>query len=290
LGWAWRAASDQAHIGYQNPLVAWVLSTVPPFRSASPGGAQDWAASLDRQLEFYGWLQSAEGALGGGASLGEGAFHGMKYQEHPVFLDPPSNAWFGWQAWAMERLAQYAGATQDPRARTVLGRWIAWAKSALVLRKDGSFAVPSTLGWRGTPGDLHVTVLSTNQDVGVTGALARTLAYAGEGTLARELLDRMWKLYRDDRGVAAPEAREDYRRFGDAVPLPSGFRGAMGRGEPIRPGATFLDLRSGYRRDPDYPTVEAALRSGRAPVFRYHRFWAQVEVALAYAEVARLGR
>ena len=34
----------------------------------SPTAAQDWAQSLQRQLEFYRWLQSAEGGIAGGAT------------------------------------------------------------------------------------------------------------------------------------------------------------------------------------------------------------------------------
>jgi hypothetical protein len=105
--------------------------------------------------------------------------------------------------------------------------------------------------------------------------------------IARELLDRIWALYRDDLGVSNPEERPDYRNFTEKADLPPDWRGALASGEAIQPGATFLDLRPKYRKD--FAKIEQELRNGGAPVFRYHRFWAQVEVALANAEVARLG-
>jgi ferric-dicitrate binding protein FerR (iron transport regulator) len=287
--WAWRSGSDQAHLGYQNPVAAWVLSQTPAFRSLSPNGAAEWARSLDRQLEFYRWLQSEEGALGGGAKVGGNEFHGMTYDPHPVFLDPPSNEWFGWQAWAMDRLAQYLLLTDDPRARPVCDKWVAWIKKVVKLNADGTYAIPATLQWTGRPGNLRVAVTGETADVGVTGALARALVYHAAATkdeaaqtLARELLDRIWTLYRDEKGVSNPEPRTDYRRFHEKVHIPEGWKG------PHKPGSTFLDLRPKYKQDPDWPRVETALAKGEAPVFRYHRFWAQVEVALANAEYARL--
>jgi hypothetical protein len=104
--------------------------------------------------------------------------------------------------------------------------------------------------------------------------------------VAKELLDRMWARYRDGRGVSNPEQRADYLRFNDKVDLPPGWRGALASGGAITSGATFLDLRPRYRSDPDFPRVEKAIRSGIPPEFRYHRFWAQVEIALAFAEFA----
>ena len=54
----------------------------------------------------------------------------------------------------------------------------------------------------------------------------------------------------------------------------------MPGGAAIRPGVTFLELRPKYRSDPYFGKDE----------FRYHRFWAQVEVALANAELPRASR
>jgi hypothetical protein len=86
--WAWRAGSSHVHAGYQNPVAAWALVNDPALAPKSPGAARDWTESLRRQLDFYRWLQSAEGAIAGGADAGP---DGLTYVEHPVFLDPPSN-------------------------------------------------------------------------------------------------------------------------------------------------------------------------------------------------------
>jgi ferric-dicitrate binding protein FerR (iron transport regulator) len=300
-GWAWRSGSSHVHFGYQNPVAAWYLSKTSP----------DWAASLKRQLEFYRWLQSAEGAIAGGATesvngryepipAGTPTFHGLAYVDHPVFRDPPSNEWFGWQAWSMGRLAQYAALTRDPAATAIVDKWAAWARSVVKLPADGTYSIPSTLRWSGrpdpwneaTPGPnagLHVEVVETTADVGVAASLARALIAHGSAesrAVAKQLLDRMWTLYWDWRGVSNPERRSDYTHFHDPVDLPPGWRGALASGGAITPGVTFLDLRPKYRSDPDFPKVEQAIRSGKPAEFRYHRFWAQVEVALAYAEFA----
>ncbi|HXX92627.1 MAG TPA: glycoside hydrolase family 48 protein, partial [Planctomycetota bacterium] len=274
-GWAWRTGGSQAHIGYQNPFVAWSLATSPDLQSKSPGGARDWAASLERQLDFYRWLQSEEGALAGGATISGG----LTYAPHPVFLDPPSNEWFGWQPWAMERLASYGAASRDPRVRPLVERWVAWIRRVVLLRPDGTYLIPSTLRWSGTPGSLHVEVASTTEDVGVASALARALGAAGETALARELVDRIWTRHRDARGVSNPE-RPDFSHLTERVPVPEGWSGTLPGGVGIRPGITFLELRPRLRSDPDFGKEE----------FRYHRFWAQVEFALANAELAHPGR
>ncbi len=311
--WSWRSGSSHVHFGYQNPVAAWALATQALPAPSGSAAARDWSRSMARQVEFYRWLQSAEGAISGGATSslhgryetpapGTPMFHGLAYVDHPVFRDPPSNEWFGWQAWSMGRLAQYARLADDPVARGIVDRWAAWARSVVKLTPDGGYAIPSTLKWSGRPDPwdpaapgrnaaLHVTVVDETQDVGVAAALARALiAEGGEDSraTARELLDRMWRLYRDERGVSNPEARADYKRLNEPATLPPDWRGALASGDVLRPGATFLDLRPKLRQDPEFRRVDQELRNGRAPVFRYHRFWAQVEIALANAEYARL--
>ena len=126
--------------------------------------------------------------------------------------------------------------------------------------------------------------------MGVASATARTLAfYAAKSgdkaakKLAKELLDRMWNKYRDKLGVTTPETRVDYKRFNDTVYVPPGWTGKMPNGDPIQNGATFISLRSKYKNDPDWPKVEAYLKGGKPPVFKYHRFWAQADIAIANA-------
>ncbi len=45
----------------------------------------------------------------------------MGYVENPVYLDPGSNTWFGFQAWSMQRVAEYYYQTNDARAKEL---WI----------------------------------------------------------------------------------------------------------------------------------------------------------------------
>jgi hypothetical protein len=321
-GWAWRIGSSHNHFGYQNPMAAWVLSNNASFKPASPNAARDWGTSLTRQMEFYRWLQSSEGAIAGGATnswngryeappAGTSTFYGMAYDEKPVYHDPASNTWFGFQVWSMERVAEYYYATGNAQARTILDKWVTWASANTTLSADGSYAIPSTLSWSGQPdtwnaaspganAGLHVSVVDTTQDVGLAAAYAKTLMYYSAGTkkfgtqhtasqaLAKQLIDRMWAKYRDPQGVANPEVRKDYSRFNDPVYVPSGWTGTMANGDPVNNTSTFLSIRTKYRSDPAFSKVQSYLNGGPAPTFTYHRFWAQADIALAYAEYDNL--
>ncbi|MCF6471059.1 cellulose 1,4-beta-cellobiosidase, partial [Nonomuraea sp. MG754425] len=319
-GWAWRIGSSHNHSGYQNPLAAWALANVTELKPKSSTGVADWSTSLTRQLQFYTWLQSAEGAIAGGATNSwEGhyatppsnlpKFHGMAYDWQPVYHDPPSNQWFGFQAWTMERVAELYYATGNTDAKALLDKWVSWALDNTTVNSDGSYEIPSTLQWSGQPvgsfsattgmppanPGLHVTVLDHTQDVGVAGAYAKALMYyaakanhAEARDTAKALLDGVWT-NRDAAGVSVPETKTDYRRVDDPVYVPPGWSGEMPNGDPINSNSTFLSIRSFYEDDPDWPRVEAFLNgSGPAPVFNYHRFWAQVDVAVALAEYGRL--
>ncbi len=326
-GWAWRIGCSHAHFGYQNPVAAWALGNAAGFIPASPTAQQDWTNSLRRQLEFYRWLQSDEGGIAGGATsswngryetppVGTSTFYGMAYQEAPVYEDPPSNQWFGMQTWSMERVAEYYYLTNDPLAKQILDKWIAWVLPNIQLPDDGTFAIPGDLGWSGQPdvwnpaspgtnSNLHVTIMNWNQDLGITASLARTLLYYSAATkrwatqditskeVAAALLDRLWASSRDNIGVSLGENRKDYTRFFEqAVYAPSGWIGYMPDGDTITNNVTFLGLRSKYQQDPAFSALTNAYSSwvagGRAgdfqsPQYHYHRFWAQVEVALANA-------
>jgi hypothetical protein len=318
--WSFRIGASSAHQGYQNPLAAYALGSVSDFKPQSPNAARDWAQSLKRQVEFYRWLQSAEGGIAGGATNswngryeppppGTPTFYGMAYDEAPVYHDPPSNEWFGFQAWSLDRVAQYYFVTGDANAKVVLDKWVAWVKGHVKLDGQGGYEIPSTLAWTGKPSaswnaqaqgwnphdktfnaGLHVKIVDYGNDAGVTSALARTLAfYAAKSgdkaaqRIARELLDRMWKTSRDKIGVSTPEQRTDYKRFADSVYVPPGWQGRMPNGDPIASGATFLSIRSKYKNDPSWPKVEAYLRGGPAPTFTYHRLWAESDIAIANA-------
>lgn len=316
-GWAWRIGSSHVHGGYQNPLAAWALSSYADLKPKSATGASDWGTSLGRQLEFYRWLQSADGAIAGGATnswqgryaaapAGTPTFYGMYYDEAPVYHDPPSNQWFGFQAWSMERVAEYYKETGDTKAKAVLDKWVGWALSKTTVNPDGTFRIPATLEWSGkpdtwnpaTPGanaGLHVTVTDYTDDVGVAAAYAKTLTYyaakSGDtkaASTAKALLDGMWDHDQDALGIAVPETRTDYKRFGDPVYVPSGWTGTMPGGEKIDSQSTFSSLRSFYKNDPAWSKIEAYLAGGAAPVFTYHRFWAQADIALAMGSYAEL--
>ena len=314
--WAWRIGDGADMQGYQNPLAAWALSTVPALEPKSPTAPTDWATSLQRQLQFFTWLQSAEGAIAGGATnswngqygappAGDPSFYGEAYDWEPVYHDPPSNNWFGYQAWAMERFAEYYYTTGDATAKTLLDKWVAWVKSVTTVNSDGTYAIPSTLNWSGQPGGnwtsgttsvnnsgLHVTVVNTTQDVGVTAGLAQALLYyaaksgdSASRTLAQTLLNDMWSDYSDSIGISNPETRTDYSQFNDSVSIPSGWVGTNAQGAALNSSTTFLTERPKYTSDPNFPQVQAYLNGGPAPTFNYHRFWAQADIAMALADV-----
>ena len=62
----------------------------------------------------------------------------------------------------------------------------------------------------------------------------------------------------------------------------------MPNGDTIDPASTFLSIRSFYKNDPAWPKVQAYLNGGAAPSFTYHRFWAQADIAMAFAVYAEL--
>ncbi|MFB7575265.1 glycoside hydrolase family 48 protein [Streptomyces sp. NPDC056165] len=316
-GWAWRIGSSHVHGGYQNPLAAYALSSNADLKPKSATGAADWSKSLQRQLEFYRWLQSSEGAIAGGATnswqgryatppAGTPTFYGMYYDWQPVYHDPPSNQWFGFQAWSMERVAEYYQQTGDAAAKTVLDKWVKWALSKTTVNPNGTFQIPSTLQWSGQPdtwnasspgsnSGLHVTVADYTNDVGVAAAYAKTLTYyaarsgdAQAKSTAKALLDGMWSNNQDSLGIAVPETRTDYSRFGDKVYVPSGWTGTMPNGDKIDSSSTFASIRSFYKNDPAWSKIESYLKGGAAPVFTYHRFWAQADIALAMGSYAEL--
>jgi hypothetical protein len=317
--WAWRIGDGAAHQGYQNPLAAYALSADPGLKVTSATGASDWATSLGRQMEFLQWLQSSEGGLAGGATnswegqygtppSGTPTFYGMFYDQAPVWHDPPSNQWFGFQTWGMERIAEYYQATGDARAKKILDKWVPWAIANTTVGSGGSFQIPADLTWSGAPDtwnatspgsntSLHVTVKNYSTDVGVAGSLAKTLLYYASGssnaqakTVGEQLLTAL-SANADTQGIAVPETRTDYNRFDDAynattdqgLYVPTGWTGTMPNGDTINSSSTFTSIRSFYKSDPQWPKVQSYLDGGAAPTFTYHRFWAQSEIATAFA-------
>ncbi len=310
--WSWRIGSSHNQFGYQNPLTAWVLSTQSNFKPKAENAVNDWTKSLDRQIDFYQWLQSDEGAIADGASNSYNGryeewpsdtaiFYGMRYDENPVHKDPESNTWFGMQTRSMQRMAEYYYQTGDQRVKKLLNKWVKWAISTVQFYSDGTFRIPNKINWDGQPDtwtgeytgnpNLHVVVTEYGTDLGVASSLANTLTFYAKASgdqesayMAKKLLDTLWINYQDEKGISAPEARNDYIRFEQEVYVPLGFSGNTPNGEVIRPGIKFIDIRSKYRQDPDWPKIEKYLASYNetdVPTMRYHRFWAQSEFAVA---------
>lgn len=213
----------------------------------------------------------------------------MFYDWEPVYHDPPSNRWYGMQAWSTDRLAQYYYVTGDATAKTLLDKWVAWV-IANIKFNGNSYQIPDHLAWTGVPGDdLHVSISSYTNDVGTAAATARALAYyaakadaANAKSAAKQILDIMWENLQTDIGISQEEPREDYSRFNEPVYVPSGWTGTYPNGDVIDSSATFIGLRSWYKNDPQYSKVEDYLNGGAVPTFIYHRFWSQSDVALAY--------
>ncbi|MFC7645449.1 glycoside hydrolase family 48 protein [Streptosporangium lutulentum] len=298
-------------------MAAWALSSVDALKPKGATAVQDWTTSTKRQLEFYRWLQSSEGAIAGGATnswQGHYAappstlptFYGMAYDWQPVYHDPPSNQWFGFQAWSMERVAELYYATGNAEAKVVLDKWVKWATDNTTINANGTYQIPSTLVWTGQPdtwnasnpgsnAGLHVSIRDYTTDVGVAGSYAKVLMYyaakSGDATakaVAKGLLDGIWQNNQDAKGVSVSETKADYSRLNDPVYVPPGWTGEMPNGDVINSDSTFMSIRSFYKNDPDWPKVDAYLKgTGPAPSFNYHRFWAQVDVAVALAEYGR---
>jgi glycosyl hydrolase family 48 len=314
--WAFRIGCSHAHFGYQNPMAAYALSSEGGMTPQSPTAGEDWDMSLQRQVEFYRWLQSSTGGIAGGVtnswegSYGEApadtpTFYGMYYDWQPVYHDPPSNQWFGMQAWSMQRMAEYYYVSNNAMAGEVLDKWVTWVLSEITIGTGGEYQIPSTLEWSGAPdtwdpdspgenAGLTVSVANYTQDVGVTGSLANALSYyaAASGNAeaqeaAAGLLEAVLA-HSDDLGVSVPEEKDAYDRLVDEVFIPEGFSGTMPNGDTIEPGATFDSIRSFIRDDPDWPMVQDYIDGGEIPTFTYHRFWAQADVAIALATHASL--
>ena len=317
-GWAFRIGASHIHFGYQNPMTAWILSSQPAFtKGVTSNAARDWKTSLERQIQFYYWLQSAEGGIAGGVTnswngryekypAGTPTFFGMAYQANPVYDSPPSNGWFGMQSWSVERLIQYYGESRDPRVLPLIRKWVLWVV-AQTRWTPGAVQIPATLAWSGAPdanfaspsgvpaanAKLHVTVVDRNNDVGLSASLARALwrfgmitTDAGLVAKANALVDSIL-LNADAQGFSTVEKRADYVNFAVSAGVPPGWSGKMPNGDLLSTNSTFLSIRSKYKADPMYPALATALAAGKVPQFRYHRFWAQAEIALTLGLMGR---
>jgi glycosyl hydrolase family 48/cellulose binding protein with CBM2 domain/putative Ig domain-containing protein/Big-like domain-containing protein len=337
--WSWRISGTEIHEGYQNPLAAFALSNTTSLIPLSPSAKTDWATSLTTQLNLMQWLQSSEGAIAGGVTnnwggnygdagkppAGDPTFDGMYYDFEPVYHNPPSNQWFGYQAWPMERVAEYYYVTGNAQAKAVLQKWVSWAESVVTVNTTtGAICEPGQLNWSGQPAGsfttgtsstaqppanpgLHVTVTGgCSGDIGVAASLAKAYMYyaakAGDTTAetaAQNIIDVIHQFYGDSLGFSAPETRTDYSNFTTAFNttnfeglfIPSGWTGSYpGLGSTPMTSAdnTFLSIRPWYTSVANYPEVQNYLNGGAAPVFNYHRFWAEADIATAFDSFAFL--
>jgi hypothetical protein len=334
--WSWRISGTEIHEGYQNPLAAYALSTDTSLIPVSSSAKGDWTTSLTTQLNLMQWLQSNEGGIAGGVTnnwagnygdsskppSGDPTFDGMYYDWEPVYHNPPSNQWFGYQTWPMERVAEYYYVTGNAQAGAILSKWASWAESvATVNTSTGAICMPGTLTWTGQPAEslttgttsttvpanpgLHVSVSGCSADLGVSASLAKTYMYyaAKSGntaaqTAAQNIIDVIHQFYGDSLGFSAPETRTDYSNFTSAFNttnfeglfIPSGWSGSYpGLSTNITSADnTFLSIRPWYTSVPDYAEVQAYVNGGSAPVFNYHRFWAEVDIATAFDSFAFL--
>ncbi|MBP1591757.1 MAG: cellulose 1,4-beta-cellobiosidase [Oscillospiraceae bacterium] len=216
--WTWQIGCSHCHQFYQNALMAYAAvdkkNTSISGNMKADGAAKDWAESFERQLEFYEWLQSAEGPFAGGATnswagryeaypSGRSTFYGMAYVPHPVYADPGSNGWIGNQVWATQRIAElYYAAKEDgdtktaDRCKVMLDKWVGWFLKSLKWNKadeDGNqvpFQMPSNLVWGDNaqpdtyankkPDNANLTFTISSygySDVGCLSSLANTLLW-----------------------------------------------------------------------------------------------------------------
>lgn len=169
--WSYRIGCSEAHHGYQGPDVAYFLATGGGgFTPNSPSSGDVWLESLRRQIEMIRWLQSPEGPIAGGVTNSMYAryyeptdgrqlvtFYGMYYTYAPVWHDPPSNNWVGFQAWGHGRTAHLFMEVADkttplaneirPKLEVILDRLVKWFMDEAELTEDGSFTLPSNLSW-----------------------------------------------------------------------------------------------------------------------------------------------
>ncbi|MCS7230711.1 MAG: glycoside hydrolase family 48 protein [Elusimicrobiota bacterium] len=295
--WAWRIGCSQIHCGYQNPLGAYYLAKI---------GVDDWDKSLKRQIELIEFCQALNGAIGGGVvndwDRPNGPFYGMQYCQHPVFLDPPSNTWSGWQYWLMERVFQYIYASGDKKAFKICEKWLKeWALKEMKL-KDNDIEIPVGIDWEGSadnsPKDLKCKVTGYGKDVGLIGAFVKCLIFWDQANrrwfnkpqpeaqqIAKKILDIMWERYRDDKGIVTEEERADYARFWEqVVPLPKGVKKVFPWGKELKEGVRFFETRPDYGEP--LPPKGPYNQKNPPPKYKYHRTWQQIAMALAYGYYA----
>ena len=218
------------------------------------------------------------------------------------------------------------GLTLEEALKTILDRWVDWFVENTELTADGDYTIPATLDWSGQPADWNGTYSSSansgltctitargNADIGCVSSLANTLIYyaaaeevstdAGYSSsntelggkalyLAKELLDRQWKICRDDIGLSRPDTNGSLARiFNQEVVVPDDYSGTMPNGEKIEPGIKFIDIRSAYEDEPVFQELKKeyeATGTTDTTELNYHRFWHEGDALMAYGAMALL--
>ncbi len=211
--WAWQIGCSHSHQFYQNPLAAYALAYDPAISAGmkAANAKSDYEKSVQRQIEMYLWLQSADGPFAGGCTnskngkyekydASESTFYDMTYVEHPVYADPGSNHWIGNQVWSTQRLAElyyyvkkngddsagmtYGGLSLEEALEKLLSRWVEWFITNTkfdYVAEDGTemkYAIPSSLDWSGQPATWNGTY-----DENANSGLTCTITGYGQGDI-----------------------------------------------------------------------------------------------------------
>lgn len=185
--WGFRIGSSESHQGYQAPDIAYYMATGGGgFTPQSPSAGDIWLGSLYRQLEMLRWLQTSDGLIAGGVTNSwkgryetpnDGrqthTFYGMYYTYAPVWHDPPSNNWFGFQCWGLQRVADLylevsdkTGSLQsDTRTKcgVILDRFVNWVLANVSVDPETKdFEIPNNLIWTSDTQVVGETTTSPN--------------------------------------------------------------------------------------------------------------------------------
>lgn len=193
--------------------------------------------------------------------------------------------------------------------------------TATAANTEGTFEYLPTLAWdssgdyaafwsaSGVPNPgLHCAVAEVGLDFGVAAGYAQmiveycaakkaiygsldgtipngTRTYQELLALAISMLNVMWTSYKDEKGFGMVEPMTAFTRMDDTLWIPPEFgTGHMPHGEVLAHGqTTFASMRSFYKDTSIWPSVQAYLAGGPVPSQKYHRFWANVDMAVAYA-------
>ena len=182
------------------------------------------------------------------------------------------------------------GLTIEEALKTLLDRWVEFFVKNTKITDDGDFQVPSNLTWSGQPASWNGTYSATansgltcevsgmgNTDLGCANSYANTLIYYAkangveakgvveDGTdlpqkalyTAQQLMDRSWKLGRDDIGMTRVDHNGSLARiFEQSVYIPAGASGKYPYGYTVSAnmesisggtGCKFIDLRPMYK-------------------------------------------